>query len=396
MRKKKIFIAIGVVVPILIIVLFSLTKREPSEKVEAIVAKKDNIISKVRAEGTLKALNQVQIGSDVMGRIVKLKVKEGDRVRKGDVLCIIDQSIYIARLKRAEVSLSLAQAKLTKAENDLTRSKELFDHQLISKERYEDAKLNYAVAKVEAEVFKEAYNEAKENFNKTVLTSPVDGEVVQLNKEEGEMVVMGTMSTPGSVIMTLAERSKMFVTALVDETEVIKIEPDQPTIIKVDALPDTTFKGKVTRIGGIPETSGLGTEEAINFPIEVEIMGTQKKLYPGMSATCEITIGMRDSVIIIPYPALGRQKVGAKEQDVVFIAKGGIASQIPVKLGLIGEKGVEIREGVNLSDTVLIGPYKTLRKLKTNDKVEVKIKQEPNLESKRDKKRAKVKIRAKL
>ncbi|MCK4352425.1 efflux RND transporter periplasmic adaptor subunit [candidate division WOR-3 bacterium] len=390
-KKKKLIIIAGTMVLILIIILLNLRKGKGSNKVDALVVKRDNIISKVRTEGTLKALNQVQIGSDVMGRIIKLKVKEGVRVRKGDALCIIDQSTYVARLKRAKASLNFTLAKLTKAEEDLRRNKELFENKLISKEQYEEAKLNYEMIKAEAESAQESYNEAKENYNKTIITSPVDGEVVQLNKEEGEMAIMGTINTPGSVIMTIAERSKMFVKALIDETEVIKIVPKQLVTITIDALPDTTFNGKVTRIGGIPES--YGTEEAVNFPIEVEILGTHEKLYPGMSATCEITVGVKDSTLVIPYSALGRKKIQGKEQDVVLLSKGKKVKQTLVKLGLTGEKGVEIIEGVAISDTVLIGPYKILRKLKDGDKVEVKIKEISEVEKKRGKRRDKVKVR---
>lgn len=373
-KKKKLLIIVGAVVLVLIIVLLNSKRGRSVSKTDAIVAKKDNIISNVRAEGILKALNQVQIGSDVMGRIVKIKVEEGDKIRKGDTLCIIDQSTYVARLRQAKSSLILAQAKIAKAKEDLRRSEELFKNHLISEEQYEKEKLNYEMAKAEAELSHEYYNEARENYNKTIITSPADGEVLQINKEEGEMVVMGTISTPGSVIMTIAERSKMFVKALVDETEVIKIDPGQPAVITIDALSDTTFEGEVTRIGGIPEKTGYGLEEAINFPIEVEIMGTHEKLYPGMSATCEITVDVKDSVVVIPYPAVGRKKIEGDERDVVLLVKGKRVKVTPVKLGLTGEKGVEIVDGVAVGDTVLTGPYKILRSLKDGDKADVKIK----------------------
>lgn len=376
-KRRKVFIIVGAVVLILIIVSLSSKRGKGVSKVDAIVAKRDNIISNVRTEGTLKALDQVQIGSDVMGRIVKIKVAEGDKIRKGDTLCIIDQSTYVARLSQAKASLSLAQAKIDKVEEDLRRSEELFKSHLISKEQYEKEKLNYEMAKAETKLSRESYNEAKENYNKTIITSPADGEVLQINKEEGEMVVMGTISTPGSVIMTIAERSKMFVKALVDETEVVKIEPGQRAVVTIDALPDTTFEGKVTRIGGIPEKTGYGVEQAINFPIEVEIAGTHEKLYPGMSATCEVTVGVEDSVIVIPYPAVGRKRIKEEERDVVLLAKWKMVNVSPVKLGLTGEKGVEVVEGVAVGDTVLTGPYKTLRSLKDGDKVVVKVREAP-------------------
>lgn len=375
-KKKKIFIITGIVIFVLVVALVGRSKRKSVPQVETIVAKKGNIISKVTADGTLKALNQVDIGSDVMGKIIKMKVKEGDVIHKGDVLCIIDQSIYKSRLKRAKSSLKLSKLRLSKAKTELERSTTLFENKLISKEKYEDAKLNYDVAAAELESNLESYNEAEENFKKTIITAPVDGEVVQVNKEEGEMVVMGTKNVPGSVMMTIADRSKMFVNALVDETEIVKIKLEQPVTITIDAFPDTTFGGKVTKIGGMPEKSASGIEQAINFPIEVELSEVMQEFYPGMSASCEITTNRKDSVIIIPYPALGRQKIKGEESDIVLLLKGNKVQIIPVKTGLTGDKGVEIKDGVVPGDTVLTGPYMTLRKLKDGDKVKVMTKPE--------------------
>ncbi|MCK4330556.1 efflux RND transporter periplasmic adaptor subunit [candidate division WOR-3 bacterium] len=392
-KKKKLFIIIGIVVFIIIIIIINLARGERGIKVDATIAKRDNIISKVRAEGALKALNQVQIGSDVMGRIIELKVNEGDRVKKGDILCIIEQSTYFARLKKVKASLDFARAKLTKAEGDLRRMDELYDNKLISQEQYESEKLSYEMAKTETDATFESYNEAKENYNKTIIKSPVDGEVMQINKEQGEMAVMGTISTPGSVIMTIAERSKMFVKALVDETEVIRINPDQPVKIEVDALPDTTFEGRVIRIGGIPASSGYGYEEAISFPIEVEISGAPERLYPGMSATCEITVDIRDSVIVIPYTAVGRKKIEGTEEDVVFLAKEKNSKVVQVKLGITGENGIEIVDGVFEGDTILTGPYKTLRELEDGEKIDVKL-QEPLLGGEeKEKKRGGIRVK---
>jgi HlyD family secretion protein len=213
-------------------------------------------------------------------------------------------------------------------------------------------------------------------IEKTVITSPVAGEVIQRNKEKGEMAITGTINTPGSVIMTIADRSRMFVKALVDETEIVRVALNQPVSVTIDAFPDTVFQGKVVKIGGLPTTSTFGAEEAVNFPIEVEISGVPENLYPGMSASCEITVGVRDSVIVIPYMALGNKKIKGKEQDIVILAEDSRANLIPVKLGLTGEKGLEIKSGISPKDTVLTGPYKVLRELKDGEKVKVKIKSE--------------------
>ncbi len=382
LKRKKMFIIIGVAVLFIIIVIANLKRDGGGKGVNATIAKRSNIVSRVRADGTLKALNQVQIGSDVMGRIVEIRVNEGKRIHKGDVLCIIEQSTYLARFNQAKASLNLAKARMNKAEEDLKHTEELFTNKLISREEYEREKLAYETVKAEYVAALESYNEAMENYNRTIITSPVDGEVVQINKEEGEMAIVGTINTPGSIIMTIAERSKMFVKALVDEIEIVKIEAGQPVTIKIDAFPDTIFNGNVTKIGGIPEKDVYSSDEAVNFPIEVEISGSPERLYPGMSASCEITVDVKDSVVVIPYTALGRKKIKDTETDIVFLADGRKARIVSVKLGITGEKGIEIQEGIGEGDTVLIGPYKTLRKLKDGDRIEVRFEKIPEKEKK--------------
>ncbi|MDD2890683.1 MAG: efflux RND transporter periplasmic adaptor subunit [bacterium] len=373
-KNKKILIGIGAVVFIALIVILNLKRENSAETVEIIVAKKENISATVRADGTLKGLNQVEIGSDVTGKIVEMRVKEGDKVNKGDVLCIIDPSTYSSRVKRVYSVLKLSQAKLAKGELDFNRSTVLFESKLISKENYETAKLNYEAILSEVKSNEEIYNEEKSLLDKTTITSPVTGEIVQRNKEEGEMIIAGGMNSPDLVVMTIADRSKMSVKALVDETDIINIAVNQPVKVTVDAFPDTIFDGQVVKIGGMPEQSNLGTEQAINFPIEIEITGISNKLYPGMSATCEITIGKRDSVIVIPYMALGKKKIKEEEKDIVILFKGNKAKTSTVKIGLTGKDGVEIKEGISLNDSVLTAPYKTLRKLKDGDRIKVSTK----------------------
>jgi HlyD family secretion protein len=378
-KKKKILIIAGAVIVVGAIVASNLAQKDHGKKVDAIVAERDNIISKVEADGTLKGLNQVQIGSDVIGRIVKMKVKEGDRVEEGDVLCVIEQSTYVSRVRQLSAILKLSRSKLKKAGIDLKRSTELFESQLISEEQFESAKLSYEMATADMQSSKESYNEAKAGLDRTVIKSPVAGEVIQRNKEEGEMGAPATIATAASVIMTIADRSKMFVRALVDETEIVKVELGQLADITIDAFPDTTFTGEVSRKGGIPVGSGYGGEEAVNYLVEIEISGEPTRLYPGMSANCEITVGSRDSVIIIPYTALGRKKMDEDdedEKDIVILAKDGKAKMTEVKPGLTGEEGVEIAEGVSVGDTVLTGPYSVLRDLKDDVKVEPEFEEE--------------------
>jgi HlyD family secretion protein len=173
--------------------------------------------------------------------------------------------------------------------------------------------------------------------------------------------------------MTIADRSQMIVRAIVDETEIVKVRKGQRATIEVDAFPDTTFEGEVARIGGMPVSGFASSEQAVNFPVEVTVAGSETGLFPGMTATCNIVVAKKDSTVVIPYGALGRRKVKDEEEDIVFIGRGGEAVQVIVKIGVTGDKEAEILEGVSPGDTLLVGPYKVLREMKDEQAVRIKM-----------------------
>lgn len=382
-KRKKLFIGIGAVLFIAIVVILNVKRGEEGKSVEAQVVEADSIVSRVRVEGTLKAENQVGIGSDVLGRLTKVFVKEGDRVKKGALLCTIDPSTYQARLAQTKAQLRASKSRLAKAELDVERYSQLLNDKLVSEEEFEGIRTQYDIYKAQVETEEFAVREALENLNKTTIRSPIAGEIVSLNKEEGEMVVMGTIGTPGSVIMIVAERSKMFVRAMVDETEIVRVEVGQEAEVEVDAFPDTTFLGHVARIGGMPVMDASASDQAVSFPVEVALEPGVARLYPGMSATCNIVVARKDSALLVPYSSLGRREMDDEEKDVVFAVEGGTAKLRGVKVGVTGDKKVEIEKGISLGDTVLIGPIKILRELKDGDRVKVDVKKEK--EEKEDK-----------
>ena len=383
--KKKVIIGAGIVLFIAIVVILNVKRGEEKKSVDAEVVKADSIVSRVRVEGTLKAENQVGIGSDVLGRLTKILVKEGDRVEKGTLLCTIDPRTYDARLAQARAQLRASQSRLAKAELDVGRYSQLLEEKLVSEEEYEGIRTQYDIYKAQVESEEFAVREARENLNKTTLRSPIAGEIVSLNKEEGEMVVMGTIGTPGSVIMIIAERSKMFVRAMVDETEIVRVEVGQEAEVEVDAFPDTTFSGHVARIGGMPVMDASASDQAVSFPVEVALEPGVTKLYPGMSATCNIVVARKDSVLLVPYSSLGRREVEDEEKDILFTVESGVAKMKTVKIGVTGDKEAEIKEGLSLGDTVLVGPYKTLRDLKDGDRVKVELKKDKGKDKEKDK-----------
>ncbi|RKY95992.1 MAG: hypothetical protein DRQ06_02470 [Candidatus Hydrothermota bacterium] len=371
---KRILIALGVILIIALFVFLNLKKSGKALTVKVETVKKQKVVRIVRADGEVRARNQVEVGSDVMGRIVRILVSEGDVVERGDTLCLIDPSIYEAKVNQLEARLMSDKARLSKVEKDYIRAKKLWRRGLISESAFEEIKANYntTLAQMRADSF--ALEEAREDLSKTVITSPVSGEVMRVYKEEGEMTVVGTINTPGSVIMVVADLSEMQVAARVDESEIVSVKPGQRVRVKVDAHPDHEFTGKVLRIAGIPQ-SQLG-QEGVSYPVVVGIESPDKSLLPGMSASCEIEVAVRDSALAVPLPAVGKKKVEGEMRDVVFRVKGGIAELTPVELGITGEKVVEVVSGLSEGDTVIVGPFKVLRSLEGGEEVKTELKGE--------------------
>ncbi|MEO0197986.1 MAG: efflux RND transporter periplasmic adaptor subunit [candidate division WOR-3 bacterium] len=375
-RFKNVIIAI-IIVFLLAVVTYLNIKRAKGKatKVEAIEVQYGVIEEVVRADGEIKAEKQVDIGADVVGRIEKLYVRLGDYVKKGDTLCVIDRKSYEAKVNSLKVSLNDLRNRLDKAQRDYERTKNLFEKGLISEADYENARLQYETIKSQYESTLYSLQDAEYQLSKTVILAPISGKVIGLNKEEGEIVVMGTVNNPATVIMTIAELSRMKVDAYVDESEVIKVKNGQPVRVRVTAYSDKVFRGIVKALAASPyQSTGSTTtiSSGITYPVEVAITDTGV-LYPGMSATCEIITARKDSALKIPVQALGKEKSG---EDYIFILKSGVVQKRYVKIGLIASNEAEIVEGLNPGDTVATGPYTTLRTLKEGQKVNVELKKE--------------------
>ncbi len=182
------------------------------------------------------------------------------------------------------------------------------------------------------------------------------------------MVIVGTINTPGSVIMVLADRERMILKGEVDETEIPKIKKGNESIIKVDALPEREFEGIVETVGGLPLSTSLQEGSAL-FPIEVIFLEKDSLLMPGMNATCEIITQKKKEVLRVPYTAVGKEK----DKYYVFIKKQGKAKKMFIEAGIQGKDYIEVVDGLSEGDTVLTGPQKNLLVLKDGENIEVEI-----------------------
>jgi len=375
-----------------------------------------DLSSTVRAPGKVQPVTMVKLSANVPGEVTRLDVKEGDHVHRGQFLLQLDDTQYRALVRQSEAALMAARSSLRSSEaafaqSDavLKRKEALFQQKLVSPEELDSARTqrNSDKARLDAdqeEVTRQGavYAAAQDNLKKTRFESPIDGTVTQLNIERGEIVVVGTMNNPGTVILTVADLSHMKVEADVDETDVSAVRLGQTATVKVDALPDTTLAGKVSEIANSPKVSDLGTQgQQTNFEVDAMLDNPPPSLRPGMTADVEIRTGTRKGVLHVPLQSVvvrtqeeldramrrfkGRKakesassasgdslaKGKSEELKGVFVMEKGVAKFRKVRTGIASDTDIEIEGDVKPGDKVITGPYRTLRNLKPEQKVKV-------------------------
>ena len=355
-KKKRIFIILGIVVILIVIVVLNLKFKDQGITVETKPAEFGTIVSKASGDGQLKAEAQVNLQSQTMGTVKKLFFKEGDHVTKGQLVCLLDST-------SGKANLELAQAQFDQTQRAFARSESLFAQRLIAPQDYESAKSAFKAAKARLE-------QAHDNYEKTKITAPISGTVTQVNIEEGEAVMIGTMNNPGTIMMVIADLTKMMGIIDLDETEVPSVKIGADAIITMDAFPDSSFYGVVTKVGYMPkQTVSSITDQTTDFEIEIMLDQTSPDLRPGMSINAEIITGEKDSILIIPIQAAGRRRLKGQETQTVFVVEKGVAKLSPITTGISSESDIEILDGIKPGEVVITGSYKVLSKLKDGDRV---------------------------
>lgn len=403
-RKKKLLIFGGGGLALAVLIGFNAASRsDRGIEVRLEEVEHRELISTVTASGQIEPTRSVDISADITGRIISLPVEEGDWVKTGQLLVRIDPSQYEATVAQtqagqasAEASAVQARANRDQARRTLNRMVELrrTDSTLVSDEQYETAQTNYDVAEAlaiaaEHQVERAAamLREAREALAKTVLRSPMDGQVTRLAVEEGEVAVPGTFSRETGLLLTVSDLSVIQVNVQVDETDVVRLHFGDSTEVTIDAYPDTTFSGSVTKIsqssvrvrGASPGTG----DQAVDYDVEVTLDNPPPDIRPDLSATAKIVTATRDSALSIPIIALTVREHtpisteaapqdttgGAEETEGVFAVVEGIAQFRPVKVGIAGEEHFEVLEGLQAGDSIVAGPYQTIRDLRDSTAV---------------------------
>jgi HlyD family secretion protein len=397
--KRALIIGIAVLALIVIVVASVAGGGSKGEKVYVEPVKARNIEAIVSAPGEINPKVKVNISANVIGKIVKLYFVEGQNVKQGQRMVDLERPAYAAlrdraaaevvnrriEVERAKSALGTADLAYRRAQNMRTQgiqAQELFDQ---AKLGYENAKAGYASAVQGVRQAEALLQQADNDLSHTIITSPIDGKVVQLNAHEGEVVITGTMNNPGSVIAVVADLSEILVEADVGETEVVAVRVGQKAKVHIDAVGDREYDGHVVEIGssaGVRANSGSGMRY---FKVKVQIDNPDDRLRPGMTSQVAIITSTAGSTPSVPIqsvvervpPSLAKGKSedeldeNLPKRKYVFVAKDGSVKMVEVKTGVSDATHVAIVSGVRIGDQVVTGPFRVLKKLKDGDKVEI-------------------------
>lgn len=428
MNKKKNNLPWIIVAAVFIIVILitgkklgwfgkDVTLKVATEKVEV-----RDITEIITANGKLKPQIEVKISPEVPGEIIELPVKEGNKVKKGDLLVVIKPDIYQSNLSRIEATLNTQKARLAQAEAQLIekelnykRAKQLLEKNTIPKSEFETVEAGYKVALSEVQAARysvksaeSSVKESAENLTKTRIFSPIDGTVSKLNVEKGEKVV-GTNQFAGTELMTVADLATMEVKVEVNENDIVKVQKSDTAIIEIDAYLKRKFKGVVTEIASSANVTGSTVDQVTNFNVKILLLSSSYQdliekdslkypFLPGMSATVEIQTDTRKGILSVPIQAVttraddGTIKKAAEamekidettdakdvapkepeQHEVVFLVRDKLAWKVNVKTGIQDNTRIEILDGIKAGDEVIVAPYGLISKtLKDSTAVQV-------------------------
>jgi len=404
-KKKKKIIIISIIAAVLIILIALVvigSHREPVITVQTEKIQKRTVTQIVTATGKIQPEVQVKINAEVSGEIIELPVREGQQVKKGQLLVRIKPDAYQAQYESALANLEMANAGLRKSEAEYKRAVELFAKKLISDSDMEIADATYLNAKATYDQANASLKQARDTFSKTTIKAPMTGVVSQLISELGERV-SGSTFTQGTEIMTVADLSTMEARVDVGENDIVMVGKGDIAKIEVDSYPDRKFEGIVSQIANTATSTGLGTQDQVtNFEVRIRISPPEGVQFrPGMSMSADIETETRENVLTVPIQSVtvrvpkkekddepkegeARLDTGSKKkrdrdklEEVIFIVKDGNAKTVSVKRGISDDTYVEVQaEGIE-GQEVVSGPFKAInRDLEVDSKVKIENKPE--------------------
>jgi HlyD family secretion protein len=416
MSKKKLYLLLGGMIGLIVLLLVlsktgALGKKDKGIEVEIANVAQRTVVETVSATGKIQPELEVKISSEVSGEVIALPIKEGQMVKKGDLLIKINPKLYTSGLNRSQAGLSntkaiLSQADATfkEAKASYDRNKKLFEKGIISKSEwdravatYEGAQASKDAAYYSVESAAATVKEASDNLGRTSIYAPVSGTISRLSVELGE-TVLGTQQMAGTEMMRVADLNNMEVEVDVNENDIVKVSIGDKAKVEVDAYLKKEFDGIVTSISNSASTA-LSADQVTNFKVKVRILkesyadlmvgkpATFSPFRPGMTATVDIITTRKENVVAVPISAvvmrtdttaarksnLYKDEAESEEEapvvknekryECVFVKSGEKVKLKIITTGIQDDTYIEVLSGLKNGETIVTGPYTVV----TND-----------------------------
>jgi HlyD family secretion protein len=377
MKLFKWYIIVPVILLVTIGVIYAFKNGQSSENERDAVRYKEFVVERgtfstmVSASGVVRPIDRIEVKSKASGLIETMPVEEGDLVRKGDLICRLDQTDIQAEVDQAQADLDIAKAEYTQAENTFGRRQQLFEKKLISQEERDEADLAVARAKGNLIRAQTKLDQANVRLSETIVRSPIDGVILQKYVEPGQIIASGISNVGGgTAIADVADMRFVYVEAGIDEIDVGKIRVGQSAKVVAEAYPQMKFDGSIIRIA--PEARV--DQNVTLFDVIVEVANTDARLKSGMNATVEINIESEKDVLLVPVMALSPvdQPGAPRNVRTALVREGEEFAPRQVTIGLSNFKQAVVEEGLAEGD--ILGVPMTSRLKADNDRLEQRIK----------------------
>jgi HlyD family secretion protein len=369
-------------------VRYSVDRPGIAVKVETV--KRESIRSSILASGKLIYLEEVELGSQLFGKVSKVLIEESDVVKRDQVVLRIDPQNfeaeleqYQAALQQRRIALERVTLRIGQLERKLKNQQVLYERQFLGKDAYEDALSELSLARLERNAeqagiaqAKAQVDQARDKLEKTVIRAPMAGIVTAVEVKAGESVIAGATGVHGSVLMRIADPTEVLTEVHVDEADIVKIQVGQEADVHVVAFPDDPFRGRIRSIASIATKSRDGGTQGFTVKIVLPDAG-RRSVRPGISCRAEIFYDSKPNAISIPLSAvvfddLSTGKSNESTGDsYVFVAHEGVAKRRKVRLGISNDTHQEILDGLTPGEKLIIGPYRTLKQLKDDSAIVV-------------------------
>jgi HlyD family secretion protein len=389
--KKKLLVAAVIAAFFAIPLAIKFGASKPKHEAELATVAKLEIHPSILATGNLVFRQEVQLSAEVIGKVAAVLVKEGEPVKRGQIVLKLDPTVYVAEVaqqeasrRNAAIAIERAQINLANQERNLDRTGQLYKAKYIDISKYDDAVHQVDVAKVDLRASRESLEQAnamlsqsREHLAKTEVRAPIDGTATAVPIKIGETAVASATGIAGSSLMTIADVGSIMAEVNVDEADIARVAVGQQAKVFPAAYPDQPLTGRVESVAMAPKVTLGAAAQGRSYVVKLRLDDPKLALRSGMTCRVEIVVGGSAARPAVPIQAVMNEEVAGtrdhmKNANYVFVVQDGKAKKTTIELGQSDDANQEVTKGLAVGQTIAVGPARLLRELHDGDLVTTK------------------------